>query len=512
MILRLSWNATDKRALLGQVAELVDGYLQDAQARTIPVSEPSGPAALEERFAEFGGLGLEPPAGLCPSTVPDLLREIIAASVHTSHPKFFNQNFAGPDIIALAGDWLGASLNTTAATYEMSPVFTLMERALLGRMAKIAGIGEAAHDSAEAPSPPAGLLLPGGSYSNLLAMQLARHRAAPDINRRGDHGHRWAVFTSAAAHYSIRKSARLMGLGDEAVYEVDCDPQDRMLPDALDASIREATAAGLTPLFVNATSGTTVLGAFDPLREIAAHCKRHKLWLHVDGCFGAACLLSERHRDLMDGVALADSLAWNLHKVMGVTQQCAALLLRDPARLRECFATEATYLFQDDKPYAAYDTGDLGFQCARRVDALKAWLAWKLLGDDGMSERVVHATASARAASAEIERRGAARGWQLMAAPPFVSVCARWIPGPLRHVEMRRWTPADRAWVHRLQSTMRNELARRGVGMLAAQPLSDGINCLRFIVMSPAVQASDIIQILDDLEAIGEAQASIDVP
>lgn len=509
MIARLTWNESDKRALLGCVATLVDDYLRDAQAGAIPVSDPQGPEELEASFANFGGVQLGRAPGLTPSAAQDLLTKIVATSVHTSHPRFFNQNFAGPDLLAIGGDWLGAALNTTAATYEMAPAFTLMERALLHRMALMAGL---APEELAPETPPQGLMLPGGSYSNLLAMQLARHRADPDINKRGDHNRRWAVFTSAAAHYSVRKSARLMGLGDDAVHIVECDDHDRMRADALEASILESVAAGETPLFVNATSGTTVLGAFDPLREIAAHCERHNVWFHVDGCFGAACLFSDDHRGLMDGVDLADSLAWNLHKVMGMTQQCAALLLRDPSELRGCFASDATYLFQPDKPYAAYDTGDLGFQCARRVDALKAWLAWKLLGDEGMRQRVERSTSCARATGEEIERRGKMRGWQLMAPPPFVSVCARWVPPPLRDLAVHEWTPHQRAWVHRLQSSMRTELARRGVGMLAAQPLSDGINCLRIIVMNPIVQHTDIIQVLDELEAIGESHASVDGP
>lgn len=512
MIVALTWNERDKRVLLAQVAALVDSYLQDVESRSIPVSRPRGPPALYEDFARYGGLELDRAPGMSPAAVPELLREIVSASVHTSHPRFFNQNFAGPDPVSLAGDWLGAALNTTGATYEMSPVFTLMERALLERMATLAGLAREDADSSETCPAPAGLMLPGGSYSNLLAMQLARHRAAPETNARGDHAHRWAVFTSAAAHYSIRKGARLMGLGDDSVHVVDCDEHDRMRPSALAASIRAAETAGMKPLFVNATSGTTVLGAFDPLRAIAAHCRERELWFHVDGCFGAACLFSEHHRHLMDGVDLADSLAWNLHKVMGMTQQCAALLLRAPSLLRECFATDATYLFQDDKPYAAYDTGDLGFQCARRVDSLKAWLTWKLLGDRGMAARVDHATSCARTTAEEIRIRGIERGWQLVTSPPFVSVCTRWIPTPLRHVKMERWSAPQRARVHQLQATMRNELARRGVGMLAAQPVSDGINCLRILFMNPEVQPADIIRILDELESIGDAQASAETP
>lgn len=80
------------------------------------------------------------------------------------------------------------------------------------------------------------------------------------------------------------------------------------------------------PFFVGTTAGTTVLGAFDPFDQIAAICKKHRVWMHVDGCWGAAALLSPEHRHLMKGCELSDSLAWNPHKLMGLPLQCSAFL------------------------------------------------------------------------------------------------------------------------------------------------------------------------------------------
>ena len=86
----------------------------------------------------------------------------------------------------------------------------------------------------------------------------------------------------------------------------------------------------------------------------------------------------------MRGVARAHSLAWNLHKMVGATQQCAAFLVREPGLLGRVFGGGADYLFQPDKPHAGLDSGDLTYHCARRVDALKAWLLWKARGDAGL--------------------------------------------------------------------------------------------------------------------------------
>ena len=498
------WSSTQRLALLEAVAKRAIAYLTAAGGGAIPVSRPLAPEALARRFEQTLALSLADAPGASLEDVLDALDEVIECSVHTAHPRFFNQNFAGPDPIAVAGDWLATALNTTAATYEMAPVFTLMERALLDRLARLAGWDAAptTTDDAAAP-PPRGLMLPGGSTSNLLAIQLARHRACPEINREGDRPNRWALFTSQAAHYSIGKSARLMGLGDASVFTVACDNADRMDPRELERAFQRAEDAGRRPLFVNATAGTTVRAAFDPLDDIAQVCSARGVWMHVDGCFGASALFASRAAHLMRGVERADSLAWNLHKVMGMTQQCAALLIRNPSQLRPCFASSATYLFQPDKPHGALDAGDLGFQCARRVDVLKAWLTWKAVGDQGMARRVEHALDCCAHLADTLRTRGSNAGWQLLDPTSFVSVCFRWIPPSLRHVAPSCWSPAQRAELHRLQVAIRNDMAARGLGMLAAQPVADGINCLRLLVMNPAVQLDDLHAILTAIEVTG---------
>ena len=489
------WTHAVKLEFLRDVAERANQYLDEANAGTLRVSRPASPAQLHAQFDEVISLRHLPRDGAAPDLLVALVDRIVEASVHTAHPRFLNQNFAGPDPIAVAGDWLGAALNTTGATYEMSPVFTLMEHAMLARLRAFAGW------SALPSATAGGLMLPGGSYSNLLALHLARHRAAPEVNALGDDGRRWAVFTSSAAHYSIQKSARLMGLGDAAVYTVDCDADDAMKPDALRARLGAARADGRQPLMVNVTSGTTVRAAFDPIAPIAAIAREARVWCHVDGCFGASALLSPEHRGLLDGVEHADSLAWNLHKVMGMTQQCATLLLRDPAPLADCFSTGASYLFQDDKLEAGLDLGDLGFQCARRVDVLKAWLTWAALGDRGMTARVDAAVERCRTLAREVERRALAR---VRSRPPSVcELCVRWIPEDLRGADLQALDLSQRQRLHRLQRRLRAALVDSGEVMLAAQPLDDGVHALRILVMNPEVTANDLTGVLDQIEALG---------
>jgi selenocysteine lyase/cysteine desulfurase len=119
-----------------------------------------------------------------------------------------------------------------------------------------------------------------------------------------------------------------MGMGLDNLISVKTDASGKMIPEDLEKKILEAKEQGKTPYFVNATAGTTVLGAFDPIDEIADICKKHGLWMHVDGAWGGGALLSKTYRSLLKGVEKADSMTWNPHKLMGVPQQCSLIFTR----------------------------------------------------------------------------------------------------------------------------------------------------------------------------------------
>ncbi|WP_096328597.1 pyridoxal phosphate-dependent decarboxylase family protein [Nannocystis exedens] len=483
----------DLDALVRPILDL----LRRADQRDVRITDLAGPEAHADAFAAIGApLSLGPgDAPLDLTTLTRAIEAVIARSVRTLHPRFFNQNFAGADPVAVVGDFLGAALNTTMATYEAAPVFTLIEREVLARLAALAGWP--AHE---------GVFVPGGSVSNLYALQLARLRVDPEARERGHDGVPLVAFASTHAHYSFEKSVVLLGLGRRALIKVACDERGRMRPDALAAAIDAALARGQRPFFVGATAGTTVLGGFDPLPALADLAERHRLWLHVDGSFGASALFSSGQAQLMAGVARADSLAWNLHKMLGVTQQCAAFLVRGTGALRAAFATGASYLFQPDKPHAELDSGDATFQCARRVDALKAWLVWKFRGEAGFAARIDHAVGLADHCAARIA--GDPR-FYLAAPPSWVNVCFWWIPPDLRPFAGR--TPEVDATLHALAPRLKAAMLRRGEAMLGFQPVDGGPNCFRLLFINPATTIADVDATLELVDACGrEALASGD--
>ena len=164
---------------------------------------------------------------------------------------------------------------------------------------------------------------------------------------------------------------------------------------------------GKEPFFVNATSGSTVMGAFDQLDELAAVCKKHALWLHVDACWGGSFIMSSLHKKHMEvmisnemeicllncalfqGCELVDSIAWNPHKMMGAPLQTSVFVTRHNRVLHEANSASASYLFQQDKFYdVSYDTGDKSVQCGRKTDAFKLWFMLKARGEEHFESEV----------------------------------------------------------------------------------------------------------------------------
>ena len=348
--------------------------------------------------------------GISLAAVVEKLEVLLAETPSSASPRFFNQLFGGRDDVAVVAEMLTPLVNTSMYTYKAAGPQVLVEQEVLSRMAAKVGFANGE-----------GLFTAGGSLANLIAALIARNAAVPGIRDRGFarvDQEQLICYTSADGHYSIRKNAGILGLGRESVREIPTDDQGRMSVTMLERSIREDFGLGRRPLMINATAGTTVLGAFDPLRRIARVAREHDMWFHVDGALGGSVLLSEEHRHLLDGCELADSFSWNAHKMMGVPLSCSALLLAKEDLLARNLGEAADYLFQGDGD--VLNPGTRSLQCGRRNDALKLWAAWQLHGDRGYQERLDKLFDLARYAASVID---ADPELDLLMTPPSVNVC-----------------------------------------------------------------------------------------
>lgn len=308
----------------------------------------------------------------------EVMRRLVAIfdkTPRTATNRFFNQLFGGRDPTATVADAIATLANNSMYTFKAAGPHILIERDVVRHMGVKMGFAHAD-----------GMFTPGGSLSNLTAVLVARDCALEDAGDRGIGDRRLALYTSEDSHYSIPKAAAIVGIGRNSVRQIPVDSLGRMRADALADAIERDLAGGVIPAMVNATAGTTVPGAFDPIGEIAEITRKHNVWLHVDGAFGGSVILSETHRHLLDGSELADSISWDAHKLMTVPMTCSVVLFRERGRAAASLSENAEYLFQQDDD--DLNPGTRSLQCGRRNDAIKLWAAWQRHGDVGFGERI----------------------------------------------------------------------------------------------------------------------------
>eukprot|EP00940_MAST-03C_sp_MAST-3C-sp2_P001201 g1201.t1 len=500
-------------ALSEQVVPILSNveFSQEATDALGPVMNLASPEDLRTTF-ENRGVSLEIEAEQSPTSNRHLLTAVdilLEFSVRTGHPLFLNQLYSRADPVGIAADWVSVATNTNVHTYEVAPVYTLIERETLKKVGRVVGGAYAKPNGFD------GLFVPGGSISNLYGLHIAKHRADPDLATRGAvGGPRLVAFTSDQSHYSYLKAARLTGLGSDNLISVKSDDESgAMIPEALEVAVRKAINEGGTPFFVGSTAGSTVLGAYDPLDAIGDVCKRHGLWHHVDACWGGGAMLSSNYRSWVRGIEGADSLAWNPHKMSGAPLQCSIFLTRYPGILEKTNGTKAAYLFQPDKLHTELDSGDKTIQCGRKTDMLKLWLLWKSRGDVGMRASVDRCYRLAEFAADQM-RRDRTGAWELAYEPSCANVCFWYVPKALRpfkwnsdHHEMRSKQAAE---LHSVAPKIKARMQQTGDAMIGFQSVNGRPNFFRLVFPSgDSTTEDDVVSMLERMDEIG-SEISLD--
>ncbi|PQB05973.1 pyridoxal phosphate-dependent decarboxylase family protein [Aureitalea marina] len=334
------------------------------------------------------------------------LSRLLEYTPKTATPGFFNQLFGGRNPDAVLGDLLAVMLNNSMYTYKAAGPQVGVEKVIINTLNRVIGWGQGG-----------GTFGPGGSMTNLMGMIMARDSRNPSVPFDGIKN-KMTVYTSAESHYSVPKNAAFCGIGREQVRYISCDEQGRIQPKALKDQIEKDINAGYLPVLVNLTAGTTVLGSFDPIEEVAQTCREYNIWLHVDGAYCGSVLLSKKYKHLIQGIEKADSFSLNAHKMLGTPLSCSLLLVRDQDMLYNSFSNDAAYLYQTDRD--EFNLGKTSLQCGRRNDALKLWTLWKRVGTTGLEQLVNHQFDLADHARNYIENHP---DYTLFSFPDSVSVC-----------------------------------------------------------------------------------------
>ena len=304
-----------------------------------------------------------------------VLKEVLVSTPKTATNLFFNQLFGGRQSKAVLGDLLAVLLNNSMYTYKVAGPQVGIEQEIIRQSCNIIGYGDQSN----------GTFPTGGSMSNYMALIMARDAKDPNCRSEGM-SKPMVIYTSKESHYSNAKNASFAGIGKNNIRYIDADSTGRMIPEKLEEQIVIDLREGLVPAYVNATAGTTVLGAFDPIDSIADITEKYKIWLHVDGAYCGSVIFSEKYKYLVKGIERSNSFSYNAHKMLGTPLTCSIILVNDKKRLHDSFSNEADYLYQTDGD--DFNLGKTSFQCGRRNDALKFWTLWKSVGTNGLQQIV----------------------------------------------------------------------------------------------------------------------------
>ena len=350
--------------------ELIAIFLDDEKQN--PVTEYIDPAQLRKvvdiKLAE---------EGIGDDELKSSLKNLLLKSTKSSSKLFFNQLFGGRNSKAVLGDLLAVMLNNSMATYKIAGPQVFVEKEVLSQVYNLIGYNNNA----------GGTFPTGGSMSNFMSLIMARDKADLEVKKKGV-SQKLVAYTSENGHYSIFKNASFSGLGKENIRQIKSDKYGRINILDFEKQIRVDLDKGFTPFYLNATAGTTVLCAFDDVRQLALICKKNNIWLHLDGAFGGAVIFSQKYKHLVDGVNLTDSFCFNAHKILGAPLSTSILAVKDKENLYNSFSNAANYLYQTHNN--EFNLGQTSFECGRRNNALKLWTMWKALGTNGIANIVEH--------------------------------------------------------------------------------------------------------------------------
>jgi len=460
-----------------QITDILQNYYSQVEGEKVLAYRTK--QTLLQQFRETA----PPKTGNGFSHTLDYFRDhILSQSVKTWNPMFMNQMFAGASFPAITGDLLASMMNPTLATWEMSPVATIIERNVSEWMAGLIGLPEGS----------SGIFLPGGSLSNLMAISIARNqKLSPKIKSEGMYGQEpGAILCSAGCHYSIANAAHLLGIGTDNVIKVDTNDRNEMLVDDFKAKLAECQAKGLRVFAAVATMGITVTGGFDPLEAIVPICKANDIHIHVDAAFGGGMCFSEEGRALLRGIDQVDSVIWDAHKWLHTPLTCTVLLVPNAGVLKHIFNSDADYLFhpQEEDVPEVEDLGKYTILCGKRFDALKVWMLFKSLGTDYFKKVVEDRLQFTRDVYRVLQE-------DEDFTPSYAPV------SPIACFQFKKVPNATPAYMDRLHRWSREMCKKRELALFNITKLR-GQDHFRAILINPLTKLEHIRKMLDDLRGM----------
>ncbi|HKR33097.1 MAG TPA: pyridoxal-dependent decarboxylase [Terriglobales bacterium] len=444
----------------------IDRYFETLHTR--PVQLPEEERSFEELHNSLPEMGSD---AVC--VLDDICRELINKGFHVPSANYFGLMNPTPAYIGVLAEALVAALNPQLATLARSQLASKIE------LETVRWIGERVGWS----GPFGGTFTSGGNEANFSALALALASKFPEVMNEGVRSLQGAplAYASSEAHHSLDKSAGLLGLGRKAVRRIAVTERVQIDVDELDREIQEDENRGDLPFCVVATAGTTNSGAIDDLVAVAKICRKHNVWMHVDGAYGAAAIFSNRHRDLVRGVEFADSVTVDPHKWLAMPFAAGVVLTCHPESLKTAFAVTTPYM-----PKAAVqlppDNFAVSTQWTRRMNSLKLWLTLRIHGREAYEQHIDRQIQLARWFTEQIRRTA---NFELVSEPML----------PIFNFRLRKFSGDQTERLERIV----NEVTQDGKQWISTTRVN-GKTVIRVMIISYLTQQAHLQALLNRLD------------
>lgn len=455
-----------RRRLGYNLINQVDRYFETLHTR--PVQLPEEERSFEQLHNDLPEVGSD-----AVQVLDEICRELINRGFHVPSANYFGLMNPTPTYIGVLAEALIAALNPQLATLARSQLASKIE------LETVRWIGERVGWN----GPFSGTFTSGGNEANFSALALALASRFPDVMNDGVRALKGApiVYASSEAHHSLDKSAGLLGLGRKAVRRIPVTARIQIDVEELERAIDEDVAGGALPVCVVATAGTTNSGAIDDLVAIAKICRKHNLWMHVDGAYGAAAIFSNRHRDLVGGIEFADSVTVDPHKWLAMPFAAGVILTCHPETLKSAFAVTTPYM-----PKAAVqlppDNFAISTQWTRRMNSLKLWLTLRIHGREAYEQHIDRQIQLARWFADQVRR-----------SPNFELFCEPMLP--IFNLRLKKFAGDQTDRLERIVT----EVTREGKQWISTTRVN-GQTVIRGMIISYLTQQSHLQELLNRLD------------
>ena len=475
----LSNDEKDKKEyikIIEQTAEAVCDAFDSSSAYSGPEPEELRKDIHLDSILPDNGLGWE--------RVLELTKQKILPNMLRTPSTDYMPHLHGPAVLeSLASELIISAYNQSMDSWDQAPVATEIEVEVIRHLCALYNLGQQAD----------GVFTSGGSQSNQTAIILARDWYCSeilkfDVKKYGlpEQFKKLRMYTSEISHFSMEKSAHILGLGYESVVKIPVDSKKRMDTTVLKKRIAQDIAEGNLPFLVVGTVGTTDFGSIDPLFEIAAVCKEHNIWFHADAAYGSGVILSDAYKNRVAGLELCDSITVDFHKMFLLPISCSAVLVKNAADF-DALTIHADYLNREEDEEDGYiNLVDKSLQTTRRFDALKVWMSFLCRGKKGWSEIITKSMENASYLYTLLKKN---QRFSVIAEPEITSVVFRFVSGTEKDDDINR-------------AVRRTLLHKHGI--VVGQTVADGNVCLKFTLLNPLMTHKKLEQLISVIQDEGE--------